>query len=246
MRAIYLFIHRQLTLFCGKIYLIIIYNMYLKVVFLILALAFLFPVIANGLEMSSTNYKILTEVASVGGATSTSSNYKIFDTLGEASGVSPTTSTSGNYIVAAGFWSAAGLKNLSATLSIDSISLGTLSTQAVASASQTLTVTTDVASGYTTYVSQDQNLTSGSNTIPALGGSSVTAGTAGYGIVTSGTAGQMNSGATPLTTSLQALALSASSVTSQATIITYKASAGASTASGSYSHTVTFTTVVNY
>ncbi len=208
-----------------------------------------FPSIARCLTMESVNYKILTEVVSVGGETSTSTNYQVFNTVGEF-GVTETNSTSTNYNLASGFQpsSSAGA-TLSATLSTNSISLGELTTSDVSSASQILTVTTNAATGYTTTIKSDGQLRSGSNTIPDIAvDGTVTSGVASYGISTAGGAGQMNSSttSTPLSTSDQILAATSTPATGEQTTITYKAAIGSDTAYGTYSQSVTFTTTVNY
>jgi len=213
---------------------------------LVLSLCFLFPQGSFSTEMSSVNYKIITEVVSVGGASSTSSNYQLTDTLGEV-GASPTTSTSSNFNIDAGFWGTVGQNNtVSAVLSTNSINFGTLNVSAVANSSQTLTVSTNATTGYTTYVSQNQPLTSGGNTIPSIGGSSVVAGTAGSGIKTTGASGQMNAGATVLSTSLQSAAQNGAAISNDVTTIDYYAAISAGTLAGTYSQTVTYTTVVNF
>lgn len=226
-------------------------SLFMRLIFGVSLLVFSlnFPLVARCLTMESVNYKILTEVVSVGGETSTSTNYQIFNTVGEF-GVAETNSTSTNYNLASGFQpsSAAGA-TLSATLSTNSINLGELTTAEVASGSQTLTVTTNAATGYTTTIKDDGQLRSGSNVIPDIPlDGTVTAGVPGYGINTTGDAGKMNSSATstPLSTSDQILAATSTPASGEQTIITYKAAIDSSIAYGTYSHAVTFTTIVNY
>lgn len=213
---------------------------------LIFLLFLLFPLGTESLEMSSTNYKIVTEAVSVGGATSTSASYQLFNTAGETAGVHQATSTSSNYIVQTGFPFLSNEYTLSATLSTNAINLGTLSTSAVSTISQTLTVTANIATGYVTYISDDGNLRSGSNDINDVSGGTVTAGTEGYGLRTSGTAGQMNAADTAVTTGLQTIARSTVPVANEVTTITYKAAIGSGTSAGTYSHTATLSTVINY
>jgi len=209
---------------------------------------FSFPLIVGCLTMESSNYKIMTDVISVGGETSNSTNYQIFNTVGEF-GTTETRSTSAGYILDAGFQSASTATNLSATLSSNSISLGELTLTTVATGAQTLSVSTDSTTGYTTTIKDDGDLRSGSNIINDIPSSgTVTAGTSGYGISTAGIAGQMNSAVTsmPLTTSPQIVAASSTPATNEQTVITYKAAIGTGTVYGLYSHTVTITTTVNY
>ncbi|MEK7189596.1 MAG: hypothetical protein AAB666_01295, partial [Patescibacteria group bacterium] len=112
--------------------------------------------------------------------------------------------------------------------------------------SQTLTVTTNSPTGYTATIAEDGNLRSGANDINDVSDSNVTAGAEEYGIRTSGTAGQMNNSDTAITIASQTVASTSTIATSEQTSIAYKAAVSASTESGTYSHTVTFTTTVNY
>jgi len=220
-----------------------------KVLFLSCFLIVLsFPLVASSLTMESTNFKVVTDVVNVGGGLSTSTNYQIINTSGEM-GSQPTQSTSTNFIIDSGFFGADSATSLAVTLSTDSINFGTLSLSSVASASQTLTVSTNAVTGYTTTINDDGDLRSGSNVITDIPiNGTVTAGTAGYGISTSGSAGKMNSTttSTPLTTSSQIVASNSAAAGNEETIITYKAAVGSGTAYGTYSHIVTFTTMVNY
>lgn len=195
--------------------------------------------------MSSDNYKIFSDVLSVGGAYSTSSNYGLSDTVGEI-GVSPVSSTSSNFEIQGGFWGMSSSSVLSVVFSSNSISLGTLSSTEIATASQTMTVTTNAYAGYTTTIQTSGPLSSGTDTIAAVSDGSVTAGTAEYGIRTSGTNAQMNSSDSGISTSAQTLAQTTAAIIADQTTITYKASVSGSTAAGSYSQTVTFTTTANF
>ena len=87
---------------------------------------------------------------------------------------------------------------------------------------------------------------SGANDINDVSDGTVTAGSEEYGIRTSGNAGQMNSADTAITTVAQTVASTSTIATSEQTTITYKTGVSASTESGTYSQTVTFTTTVNY
>lgn len=204
-----------------------------------------FPSIAGSSSMSSQNYALQLDTISVGGDLSTSTNYKVFDTVGEF-GSHATQSTSTNYIVEAGFQAAASGAALSASLSASSVSLGSLGTSIVSSATNRLTVTTNSPTGYTVTISEDGNLRSGSNDINDVSDGEVTAGSEEYGIRTSGNAGQMNNSDTAITSSAQTVASTSTLAISERTVFTYKASVGSATAAGTYSHTVTFTTTANY
>lgn len=220
----------------------------MRLIFLILifALCLSFPFEVSMVNMTSENYKIEVDVISVGGDLTTSTNYKLFETVGESSGVEQTTSTSSNYIIYAGFQAMATSTYLTATLSANAVSLGTLSPNAVSSASQTLTVSTNAPAGYTTTIAEDGELRSGGNDINDVADGAVSVSSEEYGIRTSGTAGQMNNADTAITAVAQNAAASSTAAVGEQTTITYKASVSANTAYGDYSHSVTFTTTANY
>ena len=220
----------------------------MRLIFLILIilLALSFPRPVDLVSMTSENYQIFVDVVSVGGDLSTSTNYKVFNTLGEAAGVSPTQSTSTNYIIEAGFQVIASTTYVSAALSTNAVSLGKLSTTIVASASQGLIVSTNAHTGYIATIQEDGNLRSGSDDIDDVTDGSVTAGYEEYGLRTSGAAGQMNNADTAITAVAQTVAASSAAIIGESTGITYKAAVSSLTAHGSYSHTTTITTAVNY
>lgn len=220
----------------------------MRLLFLVMTifLALAFPAPVDLVSMSSENYQLLGDVISVGGDLTTSTNYQVFNTLGEASGIHPTTSTSVNYIVSAGFQAMATTTYLTATLSTNAVSLGTLSKSAVASASQTLTVSTNAPTGYTATILEGGNLISGGNDINDVADGAITAGSEEYGIRTSGAAGQMNNADTAITAAAQTIAASSTAAVAEQTTITYKVSVSNTTAYGTYSQTTTITTTVNY
>lgn len=217
-----------------------------KILFLILILILgAFPVTAFADVMSSSNYKIFSDVISAGGAYSTSANYGVFDALSEVA-TNPTSSSSSNFQVQNGFFGATSSTILSVSLSTNSIDLGTLNQTQINTATQTVTVTTNSFTGYTTTIQEDHDLTYQTNTLPGVAGASVTIGTPGYGIITSGTDGKMNRVGTALTTSAQTLAQSTIAVIGDQTTITYKASMSGASTPGTYTQTVTLSTTANF
>ncbi|HBW73830.1 MAG: hypothetical protein UX20_C0007G0016 [Candidatus Magasanikbacteria bacterium GW2011_GWC2_45_8] len=195
--------------------------------------------------MSSDNYKIFSDVLSVGGAYSISSNYGLSDTVGEIL-VNPTSSTSSNFEIQSGFWGMSSSSILSVSFDTNSINLGTLSKTEVNTASQTMTVTTNAYAGFTTTIQVSGSLSSGTDTITAVSDGAVSAGSVEYGIRTSGTNAQMNSSDYGLSASAQTLAQTTSAIIADQTVVTYKASISGSTGAGSYGQTVTFTTTANF
>lgn len=217
-------------------------------IFFVLVLVFfvaVYPLNAFADVMSSSNYKIFSDVLSVGGAYSTSTNFGLFDTVGEIA-ANPTSNTSSNFEVQAGFWGMSSSSVLSVSFNTNSISLGSLSKTDVNTATQTMSVTTNSFTGYTTTIRVGGALSSGTDTVGAVSDGAVSAGSAEYGIRTSGNNAKMNSSDTGLSTSAQTLAQTSVAIIADQTIITYKASILGSTGSGSYSQTVTFTTTANF
>ncbi|MFA6428510.1 MAG: hypothetical protein WCW02_03115 [Candidatus Buchananbacteria bacterium] len=119
-----------------------------KIKVIILGLGWLilaWPVLA---AMDSANYTIYADVLSTGGNYGTSdTNYKLWDTLGEAI-ISTASSTS--YGVKQGFQLMNRDNNvITLSLSAASLNFGTLSASETKTASHTLTVSTNAANGYT-------------------------------------------------------------------------------------------------
>lgn len=217
---------------------------------LILSLLFtsfliLLPISNTRADMSSANYSIKKDSINIGGTeNSTSTNYGISDSVGEAG---TGTSNSANYQMQAGYRPELNLPTLSFSLSANSASLGTLSTSSVSTASVTATVTTNARNGYSISVQADGNLrTSGGKIITDVADGAVTAGSREYGIGTSGADGLYNASDTSVTTTAKNIASNASVVTSHATIINFKASINSSTAAGAYNQKVTVIATGNF
>lgn len=116
----------------------------------------------------SNNYIISSDVFSIGGQeTDSSANYGLQDTLGEALILSAT-STSATYGLKAGFRELYPDNYLTLSASTASVELGTLSDLVATTASHTLTADTNSHGGFTITVSGG-TLTSGTNTISAIG-----------------------------------------------------------------------------
>lgn len=189
------------------------------------------PVIS---AMSSTNYIIYADTVETGGGLSTGGIYSLEQTSGE----SPAGfSTSSAYEIRAGYqYMERGY--LSLLISSNSLNLGTLSESAVSSAGTTLTVGTDSATGYSLSISG----VAGSAVAPVSDGT-VTAGSEEYGFAASGLESQVTGDVAVAASTL--VAATSTPVGSSATVMTFKASMGGSTASGAYSQTVTMTASAN-
>lgn len=192
--------------------------------------------------MSSTNYSILADTFDNGGFGS-STNYYTFGTIGEWEGG---TTTSTNYGILGGYSGIWADSAISLTLGSSSVSLGTLVSSAVSSVSNIATVTTDYAGGYSLYLYESAGLASGSDVINDVTDGSVTAGSEEYGIRTSGTSGSYNSTDTSIISTWKSVATNAGAASSEQTTITFKASVGSDTPSGTYSHSVSVAAVAQF
>ncbi len=215
----------------SKMILFFVFNMMLAV-----------PFVVFGQSMTSTNYSIQGDTFS-GGNFATSTNFGVIDAVGQWFAES---STSTNYKTLDWFTASFTSGTLSSSLSGSSISFGELSTDSVSSQSLVITVTTDSSSGYTVKMSENTNFIAGSETIDDVSDGAVTAGVEEYGIRTSGVDGQFNSVDTSITSNLKTVALKTTVASAVQTTVSFKAAISQSTVAGSYTHTVTFSTVANF
>lgn len=216
-------------------------------------------------RMESTNYVIWADVFSSGGTEdSTSANYGLSDTIGEAIILSAT-STSANYGTKAGFREMYPDQYLTLSVGATEVNLGTLSTSEAKTGSHTMTIATNAAGGFTTTVS-GLTLTSGANDVNAIGAAAVasTPGTEQFGINlianTSPSVGADPSGTAPIgsaasqynTANLFAfstgntVATSTSPINSTIFTVSYLANISTDTVAGSYSTTLTYSATANF
>ncbi len=188
--------------------------------------------------MNSESYINWMDSLNFGGEeTSTSTNYKFKDTLGEI-GTGRITST--NYAGLIGFRQTESDPKMTFAVSSNSVAFGTLSTSSVSSGSITITSTTNAVDGYVTTIYETENLkTAGGADINDVADGSVTAGSEEYGVRTSGAAGQMNGADTAIITSVQTVASHASWINGSVVTITFKAAISSITSAGAYTHNVT-------
>ncbi len=188
--------------------------------------------------MNSESYINWMDSLNFGGEeTSTSTNYKFQDTLGEI-GTGALSST--NYIGLIGFRQSDADPKMTFFFFFTLVNFGTLSPSAVSSDSITITTTTNAIDGYITTIEETENLkTVGGVDINDVADGSVTAGSEEYGIRTSGAAGQMNGADTAITTAPQAVAANAVWINGSVVTITFKAAISTTTAAGVYNHIVT-------
>lgn len=136
---------------------------------------------------------------------------------------------------------------------VTSCDLGVLTIAAVNTGSYDVNVGTNATTGATIRVQDDQDLTSGADTIAdVVENNTVTANTEGYGIAVAATVNWTESvpfddDDTPITTSAQAVATSGGPIaTTDQLDITHRAAVDSTTESGNYSHVVTWTATANF
>ncbi len=144
---------------------------------------------------------------------------------------------------------------LTVVLSANTASLGTLDTGHINQAGITSQVTTNGANGYASLVNYNATLTSGSNTIQDVPGSTLAIGNEGYGAASSqsgNTIAQWNPTAcstttsttnlTALSTSFKSFASASAPVSAQTTTLCFGAGVSGTTKAGSYTSTSTLVT----
>lgn len=197
--------------------------------------------------MSSPNYQILKDSINVGGLPENSTNYKMWETIGEE-GTGKLSSS--NYSLIAGYqnYIPSAAPTLSFSISGASLDLGVLTPGNVATAGpSTFTVSTNASNGVVVMIKDaNDGLSTGSYTIPAKASSNL--GTEGYGVYGANASGGLqvdegfdNDGASDvaISTSFQAFASSSSSVDTASVDLYVKAIISGTTGAGSYSDTIT-------
>lgn len=194
--------------------------------------------------MTGGDFEISEDTFSMSDGSETSGgDYTLESASGEAAaGLSET----GDYQLYAGLMpSDTATTSLSYSLDANNISLsfGSSPLTTVASSSLLLTVSTGSTSGYSANVTENTNLTDGTNDIDDVTDGEVTAGSEEYGISTTGTDGQLSSDTAIDGTVI--IASASTSVSGRETRIYFEAAVSQSSLAGSYSHTVTFTVTAN-
>lgn len=228
--------------------------------------AYFFTFSNSSARTQSDNYVIWGDVFSAGGTetSSSGSGYGLQDTLGEAVILSAT-STSATYGIKAGFRELNPDHFITLSVSSSAVALGTLDVDAATTASHTLTVDSNAVAGFTVTMS-GSTLTSGANTIDAIGATATASvpGTEQFGINavanTSPAVGAAPAGTAPIASAAGQYAtantfafnsgdtiISTSQDINQTVFtISYLANIASSTNDGSYSTTVTYTATANF
>lgn len=204
---------------------------------------------------SGGGYQIWADVISVGGIeqSSSSGGFYLDDTLGEAIiGRSSTT----NNNMGAGFREMIKDNNiLSLSISPATLNLGTLSSSYTAASSHVLYLECNATSGVSVTFS-GATLTSGTNNIPAIGGSAASPaiGTGQFGFNAIRTSGSVSNSVAPYATTGQYAFNSGDQIISSAAgmgaqeqyTLTYIANISSSQAGGSYSSAIVYTALANF
>lgn len=244
-----------------------IFFLTLSVVLPVLALALLAT--DSWAQTQSTNYRIFADVFSAGGIENSASTlYSLQDSIGEAviSTNTNSTSTSPSYGIKSGFRELYPDLSLTFSIADTTINLGTLSATSASTDTNTISVGTNAFNGFIiTATGNNPTLTSGANTITAIGATAVASsvGTEQFGINlvanTSPSAGSNPSGSSPIgsaanqynTTNLFAWNSGATVATSSAPVnlttltVTYLANIASGTEAGTYNLTITYAATAN-
>jgi len=233
--------------------------------FLVLALSIFLLPIGIWARMGSTNYIIWADVFSSGGnEDSSSANYTMQDTIGEAIILSAT-STSANYGIKAGFREMYADQYITLAITDTAVDLGILSASGVKTDSHDMTVDTNANNGFTVTVT-GATLASGANTITAIGSTALASavGTEQFGINlvanTSPAVGANPSGTAPIGfaadqynaadffafNSGDAVATSTIPINQTAFTVSYIANITATTEAGTYTTTLTYSATANF
>ena len=188
--------------------------------------------------MSSTDYYIYADTLDFGGGVGTSTDFNLQGSVGGE--VAPGISTSTSYQVNSGF-QAMERGGLTLTLDSNNINFGLLSTVGtVVNSSLTATVGTDSATGYNLSVG---NVNGNFLTAVADGSVDGSAGSEEYGLAVTGTHAAYITDQAVVDNLL--LAYSTIPVTSDPTILVFKAVRGTASQSKTYNQTLTLTAAAN-
>jgi len=214
------------------------------ILFLVILLSFYLKSMAY--VMSSPNYQILKDSVNVGGLPEDSTNYKMWETIGE---VGTGKLSSSSYSLIAGYQNyASNPPSISFSISDTLLNLGTLTPGNTATAGpSTLTVSTNASNGVIISVGDNNNgLSTSSYTIPAKASSAL--GTEGYGVYGQNPSGGLSVSEgfdndsvsdVAISTSFQTFANSSTSVDNASVDLYVKAIISNTTGAGSYSDTIT-------
>jgi len=193
----------------------------------------LYPSVSWGV-MSSSNYTIFSDSIDSGGILSTSGTYSLQDTAGESPVGSSTSST---YEVIGGY-QAVDWSVLTINIDTTTLDMGVLTIDQVATSSAVVSVTADASTGYVLSVASISG-----TALSGVADGSVSPGYEEYGVAVSGPDQAFSDDRSVIVG--RVLASSSTPVVSAQTTITFKATMGIASVSGSRSQSVTLTASTN-
>ncbi len=216
-------------------------NKYIKTVIISLAVTLLFSFSVSA-QMSGGQYEVYTDKFSVVSTDAVSGGaYDITQSGGQ---YFATTTSEGDFELRGGF-QAQEKGILKVDLSSNNLNLGELTTGKIAKASVNIEVSTDSETGYNLAIRENNDLTSGGDTISDVADNSVTTGTEEYGIGVSGN-DALSSQDLAISGSPLNIASTNGRVQGRNTKVTFKASLGSQPSQDrNYSHEVFFDVTVN-
>ena len=201
--------------------------------FIISLAVLLHPTVSWGV-MSSSNYTIFSDSIDSGGVLSTSGTYSLQDTAGESPVGSSTSST---YEVIGGY-QAVDWSVLTINIDTTTLDMGVLTIDQVATSSAVVSVTADASTGYVLSVASISG-----TALSGVADGSVSPGYEEYGVAVSGPDQAFSDDRSVIVG--RVLASSSTPVVSAQTTITFKATMGIASVSGSRSQSVTLTASTN-
>lgn len=208
--------------------------------YLLLVCTLLIVPLATAFSMTGGNFSIYADSFTVVEGDQVSGGVFSLTQTGDGSS---TVSSTGNTFELRGGFEAQEKGILSFTISSSTLSFDSLTTTTLAVATTTIRVSTDSETGYSVALSENGNLTDGTDVIDDVADGDVTIGSEEYGIRTSGS-DALASGAVPISGSV-GIASAAGDVTARETDVGFYIAVSTSTPAGTYSHTVTFSVTVN-
>lgn len=196
---------------------------------------------------SSTNYMLTSQSATnCGGGHSSSTNYKIFDTLCEQAGQN---SSSTNYSAFSGFQAQTDVPQLTVSYSASTLSFADLKATETASTSMTVTVNTNAPSGYQITILADGNFRKTSAAVGTTTASEIIAAVSDGAVNTNGNEYGFSTSSTDLsipTSTPRVVNANTAFARNETTTITLKAGVSETNSSGLYTQNITIVTAATF
>lgn len=206
-----------------------------------------FATVAYAQTSSSTNYMLTSQSATnCGGGHSSSTNYKIFDTLCEQAGQN---SSSTNYAAFSGFQAQTDLSQLTVSYSTGVLSFADLKATETASTSMTVTVNTNAPNGYQITILADGNFRKASAAVNTTTASEIIAAVSDGTVSTNGNEYGFSTSSTDLsipTSTPRVVNVNTAFARNETTTITLKAGVSETNSSGLYTQNITIVTAATF